>query len=74
MNKKVIYHILACYGLVCNLCLAQQEETPVYLNPKEPIEKRINDLLLRMTLTEKITQIYDAGDACASPDSMFRHY
>ncbi len=32
-------------------------ENPVYLNKKYPVEKRVNDLLKRMTLEEKIGQI-----------------
>ncbi len=37
--------------------LAQNEGTPVYLNPKRPIEERVDDLLGRMTLKEKAGQI-----------------
>ena len=32
-------------------------DTPVYLNPDEPIENRVNDLLERMTIEEKIGQM-----------------
>ena len=32
-------------------------EIPVYLNPKEPPEKRIDDLMSRMTLKEKVGQL-----------------
>ncbi len=31
--------------------------TPVYLNPKVPIEARVNDLMSRMTLKEKVGQL-----------------
>lgn len=31
--------------------------TPTYKNPKAPIEARINDLLPRMTLEEKVAQL-----------------
>lgn len=34
-----------------------QNETPIYLNPKEPIEERVEDLLSRMTLKEKVGQL-----------------
>jgi len=38
--------------------LAQNDsEKPVYLNPKEPVERRIDDLLGRMTLHEKVGQL-----------------
>jgi beta-glucosidase len=40
------------------LLMAQSDsETPVYLNPKEPVEKRVDDLLGRMTLREKVGQL-----------------
>ena len=32
-------------------------EMPGYLNPKEPLEKRIDDLMSRMTLKEKVGQL-----------------
>jgi beta-glucosidase len=32
-------------------------EEPVYLNPKEPVARRIDDLLSRMTLKEKVGQL-----------------
>jgi beta-glucosidase len=34
-------------------------ETPKYLDPKVPIEERIDDLLPRMTLQEKVVQLRD---------------
>lgn len=43
---------------VCAVAFSQSaSDTPVYLNPQEPVEKRIDDLLSRMTLQEKIGQI-----------------
>ena len=33
------------------------QETPKYLDPQVPIEQRIDDLLPRMTVTEKVSQI-----------------
>ena len=32
-------------------------QTPIYLDPKRPIEKRVDDLLSRMTLEEKVGQL-----------------
>lgn len=34
---------------------------PLYLDAKQPIEKRVNDLLSRMTVDEKINQMYSWG-------------
>ena len=37
------------------------EKKAIYLNPKQPIEKRVNDLLKRMTIDEKIDQMFTTG-------------
>src|SRR5690349_16255118 len=48
-------------GMLCGaLCLgsaAAQSPSPLYKNPNAPLEERIQDLLARMTLEEKIAQI-----------------
>ncbi|MDP4238182.1 MAG: glycoside hydrolase family 3 N-terminal domain-containing protein [Bacteroidota bacterium] len=41
--------------------------TPKYLNPSVPIEERINDLLPRLTLEEKITQLSDSWGSKGIP-------
>ncbi|MBV9082067.1 MAG: hypothetical protein JOZ62_05285, partial [Acidobacteriaceae bacterium] len=49
----------ACAALASfSAALAQPAgQTPVYLDPKRPIEERIGDLMRRMTLKEKIGQL-----------------
>jgi len=37
--------------------LVAAQDTPPYLNPDLPIEERVEDLLARMTLAEKIGQM-----------------
>jgi beta-glucosidase len=55
--------LLAALGAVAAAVLSSgpmpraQNETPVYLNPREPIEERVDDLLGRMTLKEKVGQL-----------------
>ena len=39
--------------LACSIELQAQQQKPVYLNPKAPIEERVKDALSRMTLREK---------------------
>lgn len=34
-----------------------ENSTPIYLNPKQPTEERVKDLITRMTLEEKIAQL-----------------
>ena len=39
------------------LALAAMAQKPLYKNSKQPVEKRVNDLLKRMTLEEKVAQM-----------------
>lgn len=41
-------------------------DTPVYLDPSQPVEARISDLLSKMTLDEKIGQMVQADIACVT--------
>lgn len=50
MKKKLIY-MLALAGLLSSPMHAQ---TPVYLDDNQPIEARVKDALVRMTLEEKV--------------------
>jgi beta-glucosidase len=46
------------------LVLAQQNKPqPDYLNPDFPIEKRVNDLVSRMSLEEKVLQMIDGSES-----------
>ena len=55
--------------VVCLLALSSpattQESTPdaPYLNPKLPLDQRVNDLVSRMTLDEKVSQMMNAAPA-----------
>ena len=49
--------------LAALLCSAQQ--TPLYRDPSAPFDRRVDDLLSRMTLEEKISQL--TNDAAAIP-------
>ena len=44
-------------GFFCHLTLSQGPETPLYRDSSQPVEKRIEDLLGRMTLKEKVGQM-----------------
>lgn len=52
--KKVLISLLI---VVTQLTLAQKETKPVYLNPQKSVQERVQDLLQRMTLEEKIAQM-----------------
>lgn len=47
----------------------QDHGGPVYLNPRAPIPKRVDDLLSRMTLEEKVGQMTQAERAELTPDA-----
>ena len=50
-----ILQIFACTLTV--LCLRAAEQTPIYLDSAQPVERRVEDLLSRMTLKEKVGQM-----------------
>jgi beta-glucosidase len=54
--------LLAGFALVLPLP-AQEAAQPVYLNPKLPLELRVDDLIGRMTLEEKVAQMRDHATA-----------
>lgn len=49
-------HILAASALLC-AAVSCSEKEPLYKDPSAPIEKRVNDLLDRMSLDEMIAQM-----------------
>jgi beta-glucosidase len=53
------------FALLPTLCFAQSAPTatPPYLDLSLPIEQRVNDLLSRMTIEEKISQMQDVAPA-----------
>ncbi|PYX80792.1 MAG: glucan 1,4-alpha-glucosidase [Acidobacteria bacterium] len=62
--KKLTFPIIP---FICSLlCLpqwAQQAEQSAYKNPQLPVEERVNDLVSRMTLQEKVSQLGHTADA-----------
>jgi len=62
MNTKkiAIFISLLLFSIVLQ---AQTQEEPAYKNPKLPIEQRVNDLVKRMTLKEKVSQLGHTADA-----------
>jgi beta-glucosidase len=58
---RLITAILVIYS---SIIFAQETATqPDYLNPDLPIEKRVDDLVSRMTLEEKVSQMIDVAEA-----------
>ncbi|MBV9179997.1 MAG: glycoside hydrolase family 3 C-terminal domain-containing protein, partial [Acidobacteria bacterium] len=61
MNPKTA--ILLCGVLLFLKTSALAEEPSAYKNPQLPIEQRVNDLLSRMTLEEKVSQLGHTAEA-----------
>lgn len=65
----MFYHLrLRVFAPVLLLCCAlaqngQSSATPPYLDPAQPIEARVNDLISRMTLEEKASQLVNQARA-----------
>src|SRR5690349_12919405 len=53
---------LLCVAL-CSILSAQQPATEPYKNPDLPIAQRVDDLISRMTLEEKVSQLGHTADA-----------
>src|SRR5437899_3511066 len=64
-NRVVIlFGLLLLTGAVLNLSVGSgQTSAPPYKNPALPIEKRVDDLVSRMTLEEKVSQMMNAAPA-----------
>jgi len=54
MSKNLFFISLIIFVFSSRQAEAQQ---PLYLNPKQPVQARVNDLLKRMTLEEKVAQM-----------------
>jgi beta-glucosidase len=52
-------------ALILLLCpiLAHAQSSPAYLDPSLPVDERVNDLVSRMTIDEKISQMQDVAVA-----------
>ncbi len=59
-----LFGLLLLTGAVLNLPVGNgQTSLPPYTNPSLPIEERVNDLVSRMTLEEKVSQMMNAAPA-----------
>ena len=57
MRKKVLILGLCLLGVTHSLSSKDKKSIPLYKDAKAPIEKRIDDLISRMTVEEKILQL-----------------
>ena len=57
MRKRVLVYGLCLLGVVSALSAKDKKGSALYKDAKAPIEKRVDDLLSRMTLEEKVMQL-----------------
>lgn len=61
IRKKILWWLALAAGTALAsipVILAQADNsTPIYLDPKRPVEERVDDLMSRMTLKEKVGQL-----------------
>src|ERR1700755_774027 len=68
--------VAAIGGLVTSAApiVAQPAPAPLYKDPSQPIDRRVDDLLRRMTLEEKVAQMeagWEHKDKIQTPDGTF---
>src|SRR5271165_5324755 len=56
VNRRLLV-LLVAHGLAGGVATAEEPATPLYRDASQPIAQRIDDLLGRMTLEEKIGQM-----------------
>jgi hypothetical protein len=54
--NRCLLALLVAHGLAGGIARAEEPITPLYRDASQPIEKRIDDLLGRMTLEETVRQ------------------
>lgn len=55
------------------MTMTAEAECMKYKDPNQPLNTRINDLLSRMTLEEKIGQMTQIDRSVASPEVMYKY-
>ena len=69
MTRKVLYGlVLGLLAIVVGTLTGQPADVPAYRNPDLPAEKRAADLVGRMTLEEKFSQMQDNAAAIPPPE------
>ena len=63
MAKRLSFILFLILCAVVSLRRAETQSLPPYKNPNLPIEARVDDLVSRMTLEEKVLQMQNAAPA-----------
>ncbi|MFY4775049.1 glycoside hydrolase family 3 N-terminal domain-containing protein [Metabacillus sp. RGM 3146] len=64
--------VVMCFSLLGTVPKvdAKQETAPIYQNAKSSVEKRVSDLLARMTIEEKVGQMIQAERGSVTPEDV----
>ena len=62
-SSKSCLLVLSVFVLLALITPAKTQSVPPYKNPNLPVEARVNDLVSRMTLEEKVSQMQNAAPA-----------
>ncbi len=76
-SRKAIFAVLLVLSLLFGqipLYAAAQAQLPIYLNASQPVDTRVNDLLARMTVDEKIGQMIQAERASVTAADVRDYY
>ncbi|KAL2229223.1 UNVERIFIED_CONTAM: Beta-glucosidase BoGH3B [Sesamum indicum] len=73
MAKAPVF-LIGILVLYCWAASVNAEEYRIYKDPKQPINRRINDLMDRMTLAEKIGQMTQIERSVASAEVMKKYF
>ena len=63
MSSRASYLIIAIVLVLSFGSPAAMQEQPPYLNPSLPTDRRVDDLVSRMTLEEKVSQMMNVASA-----------
>jgi beta-glucosidase len=73
MQNRLGTAFIALFSLlICIPSIAQTNAKPLYLDPSQPIDARVDDLIKRMTLEQKAQQL--VNQARAIPDLQIPAY
>lgn len=67
MVANLLSNGLVLVQLFAALALGKPSQTPLYKDPKAPVEKRVKDLLSRMTIEDKKAQLMQGMVISQSP-------
>ena len=63
MQSHRLSQIIPILFVLASVCTAQNQSKPLYLDPSQPVDLRVDDLIHRMTLEQKASQLVNQARA-----------